>query len=208
MSPRLRSTRLAESGMVQLMPPVRRRLPRMSATISTPARPMESLPMPGSGMLDGADQETERHADADGDVAELRRPLDGVAEAACAAPGNPCGCANRPTRSPNSSTRSGRASRSLSPRRTCRTVEPLSRRAARCRRAALPTTLGLRGEDPQVVEVAAVLDEGARARLRRCAWPALRPALPWWGRRRTGRHPRRRRSWARPARYGPRGARR
>ena len=36
--------------------------------------------MPGSGMLDGADQEPERHAEADGDVAELGGALDRVAE--------------------------------------------------------------------------------------------------------------------------------
>ena len=36
--------------------------------------------MPGSGMLDRAEQEAERHAQADGDVAELGGALDRVAE--------------------------------------------------------------------------------------------------------------------------------
>ena len=49
-SPKLRKTRLADSGMVQFMPPVRRRLPRINATISTPDSPTASLPMPGSGI--------------------------------------------------------------------------------------------------------------------------------------------------------------
>ena len=79
-SPRLRSTRLADSGMVQFMPPVRRRLPRISATIKTPARPDGELADAGQRNLDRAEQEAERHAQADGDVAELRGALDRVAE--------------------------------------------------------------------------------------------------------------------------------
>ena len=43
MSPRLRITRLADSGIVQFMPPVRRSLPRTSATISTPDKPDRDL---------------------------------------------------------------------------------------------------------------------------------------------------------------------
>ena len=38
-SPRLRRTRFADSGIVQFMPPVRRMFPRISATISTPDKP-------------------------------------------------------------------------------------------------------------------------------------------------------------------------
>jgi len=47
--PRLRRTRLAEMGIVQVRPPVRRLWPRTSATTSTPARPRASLPTPGIG---------------------------------------------------------------------------------------------------------------------------------------------------------------
>ena len=50
-SPRLRSTRLAESGMVQFRPAVRRSLPSTSAVISTPDSPSEILPTPGMGTL-------------------------------------------------------------------------------------------------------------------------------------------------------------
>jgi hypothetical protein len=50
-SPKLRSTRLAESGIVQFRPPVRRNFPRISATISTPDNPKPILPIPGRGML-------------------------------------------------------------------------------------------------------------------------------------------------------------
>ena len=66
--------------MVQFMPPVRRRLPRISATISTPDKPDRELADAGKRNLDRADQEAERHAEADGDVAELRGALDRVAE--------------------------------------------------------------------------------------------------------------------------------
>ena len=41
---------LAESGIVQFMPRVRRSLPRMSAMINTPDTPTEIVPMPGSGI--------------------------------------------------------------------------------------------------------------------------------------------------------------
>src|SRR5215218_2299225 len=77
--PRLRRTMLAESGMAQLMPRVRRILPRMSAMISTPDNPTEILPMPGSGIWI-ADQEAKCHTDADADVAELGCGLDRIAE--------------------------------------------------------------------------------------------------------------------------------
>ena len=66
--------------MVQFMPPVRRRLPRISATISTPDKPEGELADAGQRYLDRADQEAERHAEADGDVAELGGALDRIAE--------------------------------------------------------------------------------------------------------------------------------
>ena len=49
--PKFRSTMLAGSGMTQSIGPVRRRLPKISATISgPPPMPSVTVPTPGSGI--------------------------------------------------------------------------------------------------------------------------------------------------------------
>ena len=52
----------------------------MSAMMSTPDKPDRDLADGGQRNLDRAEQEAERHADADADVAELGGGLDRVAE--------------------------------------------------------------------------------------------------------------------------------
>ena len=66
--------------MVQFMPPVRRRLPRIKRHDQHARQPERELADAGKRKLDRAEQEAERHADADGDVAELGGALDRVAE--------------------------------------------------------------------------------------------------------------------------------
>src|SRR3954471_1045 len=79
-SPKFRSTMFAGSGMTQLIGPVRRSRPTMSATMSGPP-PMPSVTVPTRhGDRHQAEQDTQHHPKADGDVAELRRRLHRVAE--------------------------------------------------------------------------------------------------------------------------------
>ena len=79
--PKLRSTMLAGSGMTQSIGPVRRSLPRMSATISgPPPMPSVTVPTPGIGIGIKPEQDAQHHAEPERHVAELRRGLHGVAE--------------------------------------------------------------------------------------------------------------------------------
>ncbi len=78
--PRLRNTILADSGMVQLMPRVRRTMPSSSATINTPQTPTASLPITGMGIWMAPSKKAQCHTQANRDIAELRRAFDRVAE--------------------------------------------------------------------------------------------------------------------------------
>jgi hypothetical protein len=74
---------LAGSGMVQSMGPVRRSLPRMSATISgPPPMPSVTTPTPGNRESESARAGRPDHAEPERDVAEFGRRLDRVAEVA------------------------------------------------------------------------------------------------------------------------------
>ena len=60
---------------------MRRSLPRISATISgPPPMPSVTVPTPGIGNRDQAEQDAHHHAEAERHVAEFRRGLHGVAE--------------------------------------------------------------------------------------------------------------------------------
>ena len=66
--------------MVQCRLPDRRRWPRTSAVSNNPAKPRRQFADTGKGQGNQTDEQAERHAKADGDVAEISRSLDGVAE--------------------------------------------------------------------------------------------------------------------------------
>ena len=117
--PNVRSVRFAGSGMCHASGPVRPSLPSISATRSgPPARPSVKLPEAGDRNRHEPQQHAERHAEADRHVRHLGRRLDGIAEMLAQRSAGPDASAITATRSPYSSTRSGSASSTASPRRT------------------------------------------------------------------------------------------
>ena len=79
--PKLRSTMFAGSGMVQSIGPVRRSLPRISATISgPPPMPSVTVPTPGIGNRNQPEQHAEHHAEPERNITEFGGGLYRVAE--------------------------------------------------------------------------------------------------------------------------------
>ena len=126
----------------------------------------------GDRDLDRADQEAERHAEADGDVAELRGALDRVAEELAQRrrsrrDARACRCGRR-TRA------RGRGAAGCRRRRDGRARRSTPCSPGRSRSpSARPTTRGPRREHADVVEVAAILGDAAG---RRFAQHACAPA--------------------------------